>query len=122
MIARVAAHATARALRRSFGVLPVVVVAGFTTSPPSRPADWHPRPASPEALRATVAIAGQRQSLTATASEVFGDDERGPGDELRLQFEAVSELPEPDRQVIKAMIEGMIVKHETKRLVGRISG
>lgn len=40
----------------------------------------------------------------------------------RLQFEAVAQLPEADQQVIKAMIEGIIVKHETKRLVGRISG
>jgi transcriptional regulator with XRE-family HTH domain len=53
---------------------------------------------------------------------VFDDNERDPSDELRLQFEAVAQLPEGDRQVIKAMIEGMIVKHETKRLVGRISG
>lgn len=53
---------------------------------------------------------------------VFDENERGPGDELRLQFEAVTQLPEGDRQVIKAMIEGSIVKHETKPLVGRISG
>jgi len=32
---------------------------------------------------------------------------------LRLQFEAVAPLPEPDQQVIEAMIEGIIVKQET---------
>jgi len=31
-------------------------------------------------------------------------------------------LPEGDRQVIKALIKGIVVKRETKRLVGRISG
>ena len=57
-----------------------------------------------------------------TDALVFDENERGFGDELRLQVEAVAQLPEPDQQVIKAMIEGIIVKHETKRLVGRISG
>lgn len=31
-------------------------------------------------------------------------------------------MPPEDRQAIKALLDGMIVKHETKRLVGRISG
>jgi hypothetical protein len=62
-------------------------------------------------------------SLSVSADAlVFDENERGPNDELRLQFEAVAQLPKADRQVIKALIEGMIVKHETKRLVGRISG
>ena len=57
-----------------------------------------------------------------TDALVFDENERGPGDELRLQFEAVAQLPEADQQVIKAMIQGIIVKHETTRLVRRISG
>jgi len=52
----------------------------------------------------------------------FDENGRGPGVDLRLQFEVVTQLPDRDRQVIKAMIEGIIIKHETKRLVGLISG
>jgi transcriptional regulator with XRE-family HTH domain len=47
---------------------------------------------------------------------VFDDDDRGPDDDLKLQFEAVKQLPPEDKQVIKAMLDGMIVKHRTKQL------
>jgi transcriptional regulator with XRE-family HTH domain len=52
---------------------------------------------------------------------VFDDDERGPSNELRLQFEAVSALPEEDLKVIKALLDGMIIKHQAKRMVGNLS-
>jgi transcriptional regulator with XRE-family HTH domain len=52
---------------------------------------------------------------------VFDEDERGPSDEFRLQFEAVSQLPEEDRRVVKALLDGMIVKHQAKRMVGSLS-
>jgi len=55
-------------------------------------------------------------------SLAFDGNEHGPCDELRLQFEAVTQFGQRYRQVIKAMIEMLIVKHETKRQVGRISG
>lgn len=51
---------------------------------------------------------------------VFDPDERGPSDDLKLQFEAVRHLPPEDQQVIKAMLDGMIVKHRTKQLVGEL--
>jgi hypothetical protein len=49
-------------------------------------------------------------------------DDRGPDEELKLQFEAVKQLPPEDRQAIKAMLEGMIVKHRAKLLVGEFRG
>ena len=52
---------------------------------------------------------------------VFDDGERGPSDDFRLQFEAVSQLPEEDRKVVKAVLDGMIVKHQAKRMVGGLS-
>ena len=52
---------------------------------------------------------------------VFDEAERGPSDEFRLQFEAVSQLPEEDRRVVKALLDGMIVKHQAKRMVGSLS-
>lgn len=51
---------------------------------------------------------------------IFDPDERGPGDDLKLQFEAVRQLPPEDRQAIKAMLDGMIVKHRTKQIVGEL--
>jgi len=51
-------------------------------------------------------------------SLVFGPEERGPDEELRLQFEAVSHMPPEEKKIIQALLEGMIVKHQTKQMVG----
>jgi len=47
---------------------------------------------------------------------VFENNERGPDEDLRLQFEAVSRMPPEDKLIVKALLEGMIIK--TKQLVG----
>lgn len=54
-------------------------------------------------------------------SLVFGEGERDPSDDLRLQFEAVSRMPDEERKIVKALLEGMIVKYQTKQLVGGLS-
>ncbi|TWB47528.1 hypothetical protein [Nitrospirillum viridazoti] len=64
--------------------------------------------------------AGTAQPVSLDAL-VFDEAERGPSDEFRLQFEAVSQLPEEDRKVVKALLDGMIVKHQAKRMVGSLS-
>lgn len=46
---------------------------------------------------------------------VFDDDDRGPDDDLKLQFEAIKQMPPEDKQIIKAMLDGMILKHEARR-------
>jgi transcriptional regulator with XRE-family HTH domain len=46
---------------------------------------------------------------------VFDKDERGPDDDLRLQFEAVSRMSQDEKKIIKALLEGMILKHEAQR-------
>ena len=46
---------------------------------------------------------------------LFGKDERGPNDDLRLQFEAVSSFSSEEKKVVKSVLEGMILKHEAKR-------
>ena len=48
-------------------------------------------------------------------------DEPLAAQEMRLQFEAVSQLPDEDQKVVKAVLDGMIVKHQTKRMVGSLS-
>jgi len=52
---------------------------------------------------------------------VFEDDEPGPDEELRLHFEAIAGMPAEEKQVVKALLEGMILKHQTKQLVGNLS-
>ena len=46
---------------------------------------------------------------------VFEEDERGPGDDLRLQFEAVSQLLEDEQAVVREVLEGLIIKYQTRR-------
>lgn len=46
---------------------------------------------------------------------VFGEEERGPSDDLRLQFEALSQFDEEDRKIAKALLESLILKHNAKR-------
>ncbi len=53
-------------------------------------------------------------------SLVFADDERGPNDELKLQFEAVSRMSSEDKQAIKALLDGMIIKHQTQQMLGNL--
>ena len=46
---------------------------------------------------------------------LFGKNERGPDEELRLQFEAVSQFDAEEKQVVRSLLEGMILKHEARR-------
>jgi transcriptional regulator with XRE-family HTH domain len=46
---------------------------------------------------------------------LFGKDERGTDDDLRLQFEAVSRINADEKQVPLSLLEGMVLKHEARR-------
>jgi len=50
---------------------------------------------------------------------VFDDHERGPSEDLALQFEAVSGMPEEERHIIKALPGEMILKYQTKQITER---
>lgn len=57
-------------------------------------------------------------ALNVTADElIFDSAERGPDQDLRLQFEAVSRFDQEDRLVVKSVLDGLILKHEAKRLL-----
>jgi hypothetical protein len=56
-----------------------------------------------------------------TGGLVFEEGEHGPSDEMRLQFEPVSPLPDKDRRIFKALLDGVIVKHKAMRKVGILS-
>ncbi len=46
---------------------------------------------------------------------VFEESERGPSDELALQFEAVGRMSDEERYVVKTLLDGMILQHEARR-------
>jgi transcriptional regulator with XRE-family HTH domain len=46
---------------------------------------------------------------------VFDKDERGPDDDLRLQFEATQRLSDEEKQTVKRVLEGLLLAHEAKR-------
>lgn len=52
---------------------------------------------------------------------VFEEGERGPSEEMRLQFEAITQLPDEDQRAVRAILDGMIVKHQAKRMVESLS-
>jgi len=52
---------------------------------------------------------------------VFDESERGPSDDLVLQFEAVSNMPDDERRIIKALLDGMIMKYQTRKMVDSLS-
>lgn len=55
-------------------------------------------------------------ALNVSADELLFE-QRGPDEDLRLQFEAVSRLDPEEKLVIKELIEGMLIKHESKRWI-----
>ncbi len=52
---------------------------------------------------------------------VFNENDRGPGDKMKLLFEAVDRLNEGEQKIIQELLEGMIVKYEARRWTGTIS-
>lgn len=52
---------------------------------------------------------------------LFEDAERGPTEDLRLQFEAVSQFPPEERQVARAVLDAMIVKNQVAGALERVS-
>ncbi|WP_445357453.1 hypothetical protein ACJJIC_16530 [Microbulbifer sp. ANSA002] len=48
-------------------------------------------------------------------SLVFEEDERGPDEQLRLQFEAISQLPTEEKEIVKELLDGMIIKYQSRR-------
>jgi len=68
------------------------------------------------------ALLGLARALHVSLDQlVFDEGERGPSDGLREQFEAVGHMSDEDRRIIKALFDGMIVKHQTKQMVGNLS-
>jgi transcriptional regulator with XRE-family HTH domain len=50
-----------------------------------------------------------------TDALVFDDAERGPDDDLRLQFEATNRLDDESKALVKALLEAVLLRHEARR-------
>ncbi|MEJ2416553.1 MAG: helix-turn-helix transcriptional regulator [Exilibacterium sp.] len=46
---------------------------------------------------------------------LFDKEERGPDDELRLQFEALQQFSPQEKEVAKSVLESLILKHDANR-------
>jgi hypothetical protein len=46
---------------------------------------------------------------------VFDEAERGPDDDLRLQFEATARLDDEGKALVKALLEAVLLRHEARR-------
>ncbi len=46
---------------------------------------------------------------------VFGENQREPIEDLRLQFEALSQFDDDERRTAKEVLESLILKHNAKR-------
>jgi len=51
----------------------------------------------------------------------FDETERGPDEELRLQFEAVAAMPPQDKELAKSMLEAIILKNQVTGAVRQLS-
>lgn len=49
---------------------------------------------------------------------LFEDAERGPDEDLRLQFEAMGQLTPEEKEVARAVLEGLVLKHVARQWVG----
>lgn len=46
---------------------------------------------------------------------LFDKDERGPDDDLKLQFEAISKFAPEEKKIVKTVLDSLILKHEAMR-------
>ncbi|MCY1298739.1 helix-turn-helix protein [compost metagenome] len=62
------------------------------------------------------ALKKMAQTLRVTTdSLIFEPEELEPDEDLRLQFQAVSNMPAEEQRIVKQLLEGMIIKYEAER-------
>ena len=61
--------------------------------------------------------------LRVTSDELlFGTTERGPDEDLRLQFEAVARFDAEEKKAVRSVLDGLILRHEARRLSAAEAG
>ena len=64
----------------------------------------------------------KKLAIALTASTdwlLFEEEERGSDDKLKPQFEAIRQFDEDERQTVLEVLEGLILKHQAKRMLQR---
>jgi transcriptional regulator with XRE-family HTH domain len=51
-----------------------------------------------------------------TDALLFDAEDRGPSDDLRLQFEAIAQFDSEARRVAKTVLDGLILQYQARRL------
>jgi len=51
---------------------------------------------------------------------VFDNAERDPDEDLKLRFELIQQMGKADQDAIKSILDGMIIKHQTKVTMGNL--
>ena len=46
---------------------------------------------------------------------IFDDQERGPTDDLRLEFEAINNFSDDEKKTARDLLKGLILKHQAER-------
>jgi transcriptional regulator with XRE-family HTH domain len=52
---------------------------------------------------------------------VFDDTERGPSDALRYQFETISRMSEHEQEVVRELLDALIVKNQVSGALERVA-
>ena len=53
---------------------------------------------------------------------LFETDERGPDDRLRYQFEAISRMPMEEQELVRGLLDAVIVKRQVAGAIARAAG
>ena len=104
---------TATRKERGFTQKGLAEAAGLSHIQVHRYENGNAQPTLEAIKRLAVALAVTTDSL------VFDEDERGPSDDLRLQFEALSSFEPEDKDVARVVIESLILRYQSKRWLSR---
>jgi hypothetical protein len=52
---------------------------------------------------------------------VFDESERGPDDELRYQFETIARMPEHEQQLVRGVLDALILKNQVAGAMARVN-
>ena len=52
---------------------------------------------------------------------IFDEQERGPAETLRYQFETISRMPEQEQDMVRSMLDAVIVKNQVSGAIERVA-
>jgi hypothetical protein len=52
---------------------------------------------------------------------VFDEGERGPDDALRYQFETIGRMPEQEQQLVRGVLDALILKNQIAGAMARVA-